>query len=339
MSANTDYIKAEQAKQLAYYTDSVAEYEVSKTNFENTILNPGTGFDIEYWLGLLPPVGLIKTDLTDIPDLVSYLANDLAPDVVKPTLITPDDISLLATAGYDSQYLEDIEQEIRTITSDIITAVLPAGSYDDYYLVDSSRRARDASDAIDKAREKEEGRGFAVATMTLVREITEVVTKWQNDTYLSQNEVSKKILDRAIQTYFSSVNHGVDIEDIRSRVIMDYAKFYSDQNMVLASYYGQFVDEKIAAATLAYQNLKNALDQEISNVETAKNDNKEEVDLAISFFQSALDRLKQEATVDEELVKRRFMAMEKICEIYAGWMASSVGSLQSTTSPKYDITE
>jgi hypothetical protein len=316
----------------------IAKFEQSKIDFEETATNPGSGFDLDQWLNLLPSIGLRSASIDITADPSSYFANDTDPSVAPPELLTPEAISTLAEGAYDSAYLLSMENEIRALTADIIVAVLPAGLYDEYFRQGNLKRARDTRDDIDTIKERHGRRGWPSAPMTLAREVGDRVGKWQEDSYANQNTAATERLGLATELYFSSIKSGQQIEALRSRVILDYSKMYSNQNKVLVGYYDQLVAEKTAEAQLLLDNIRSDLNQAYANIDAIAQDNAEEVELPETIFRRALTRLDIEFDIDGELLDRKQGSMQYITNLYGTWLTAVVGTNQSTISAKHDVT-
>lgn len=331
-------LAAEQTRQNNLFNEVVAAFTAAREAFEDTVTNPGSGFDLEAWLNLLPTVSLRVATVSAISNPASYHGNDIDPNVTKPTLITPSAITALSEGAYDSAYLEAMEQEIRTLTADIIIQVLPVSLRNAYFNRGNIQLARVLMDDIDSIKSAEGERGFPSAPMRLARLIGERTGQWQDKNYAKQNEVAKERLDLANKLYFESINSGIKIEDIRSRVILEYSKLYGRHNITLSGYYDQLVSEKTAEAKLALDNISSKLRQEQANVSMLQQDNTEEVELPETIYQRAIKRLDNEFLIDKELVERRQVAMKKIVDVYAGWMTATVGGLQTTITAKHNTT-
>jgi len=138
----------------------------------------------------------------------------------------------------------------------------------------------------------------------------------------------------AMEVYFNCIKNGTQIEDIRSRMIMAYANYYQSHNRTLVGYYELLVDEKIAEARHALDEVKAITEQEFANADTIQRDNTEEVELPEETLRRGLKRLESEFDTDRETMDRRFKAMQHISHTYAGWMAAAVGANQTTVTAK-----
>lgn len=327
-------ITAELAANDAAYTELEQKFAAAVAQFESVINDTGAGFDIDTWLTSVPTPSLSLQQIAEVvaPDLTPSI-----PTVPLPTLIKPETIMSLVAGGYDSAYLEEMEQQIRAITADVLDDVIPASLYDEYYKQDRANKARQTVDKVDEVLDAQAKRGFPILPMRAARLSADVVSAWQQDQFEQQDKVSWERLDLARKIHFASIAAGTDIEALRAKLIAQYASFYSDHNRTLVAYYEQLMAERLAEARLILDNIKAQFSKDKTNVELLEMENKAEVELPNEVYKRAVQRLELEFKVDEENVKRRQQAMGIIADTYAGWAVGLLGQSQSMAVGKHSV--
>lgn len=329
-------VSAELTKNNAAYSDLQSKFESSISAFESISLDPGNGFDADYWINQLesPTFTTATVTQTTVPTTTVAL-----PAVVPPEFVPPETIVALAAGGYDSAYLEEMEQTVRSLTADILATVIPLADYDAYFKIDRAAKARAIADEINATLEKHASRRFPAAPMVAIRDATSSVEKWQLTEYEYQNKTSQERVELAKKMYFASIENGINIEELRAKLIFQYAKFFSDHNRTLVAYYRQLMDEKLAEARLTLDNVNANLAKEKQNVELQQTDNEAELELPSEVLKRAFQRIELGFKIDEEMVERRRRCMQKVCETYAGWATGVLGQAQGMATARHNVSE
>ena len=113
MPVDTTYITESLIKNNELVAALETLFTTALADFEDIATDPGTGFDIDSWLNLVPVPTITGITIPEVSAPSTNNANQAAPSVTPPTFITPDTVATLALSQYDSQYLEDIETELR----------------------------------------------------------------------------------------------------------------------------------------------------------------------------------------------------------------------------------
>lgn len=327
-------VSSEIARNNAAYSDLQNKFESSVFWFESIALDPGNGFDVDYWLAQVETPTFDEAPVSGVTVTTRTVA---LPAVVPPEFVPPEDVYALALGSYDSEYLEAIEQEVRTLTADILDEVIPVSLYDAYFKVDRANKARAAADAINDIIEKHASRRFPIIPMVANQDAIEVVSKWQDGEYEHQDKTAKERVEIAKKMYFASIDKGISVEDLRSKLILQYARFFSDHNQTLVGYYQQLMNEKLSEARLVLENVNADLAKDLKNVELQSIDNRSEMELPKEVFQRALKRLELDFKIDEEKVERRRQCMQKICDTYAGWAVGVLGQAQGMATARHNV--
>jgi hypothetical protein len=316
------------------YTDLANKFSQAVSRFGNFDANAGPGLDIDAWLAALPAV---DPQTVALPEIASPGTNASAPVVPGPSFVDFDPMQTFINDGYDSAYLEELEQKVRALTADVLAEVLPGGLADYYFRTSRAEKSRTVADKVTGVVAEHAKRGFPSMPMSAARGAAEVVEEWQRGEYAEQDKVAEARLDLARKIYFASIDRGVDIESLRSRVTTKFVNFYNDHNRVLVGYYRLLMDEKLAEAQLALENTKTALLQAERNVGLQRAENEAQIRNVMEVFQLAVKRLESGFTVDSEKIQRRAKALEKIAKTYAGWAVGVLGQSQSMGVSRHDV--
>jgi hypothetical protein len=329
-------ITTEIAENEAAYSSLLSKLNQSLFFFENEFAAPMDGFDVATWLAAVPAPTLAAVE---IPEVAAPNRTATAPVVVPPAFIPPETIRSLALAGYDSAYLEELEQSIRAQISGVLDAVIPIGMYDAYFKKDRAEKARLTADKVDAVTTVQSRRGFPVLPMAAMRQVAETVAEWQKGEYTEQDKVAAERLDLAHKAYILSLNKGVALEALRSRLMNQFVSFYTRHNQTLASYYRQLVQEKTETAKLALDNVNAEMKLAAMNVELQKADNQAELDLPQEIYRRALVRIEQETRLDLDRMTRHHNALKEVTSTYAGWAAGALGQSQSMKVARHTVEE
>jgi hypothetical protein len=329
-------ITTEIAENEAAYSSLLSKLNQSLFFFENEFDAPMDGFDIATWLAAVPAPTLASVE---VPEITAPNRTATVPIVVPPAFVPPETIRALALAGYDSAYLEDLEQELRSQITNVLDDVMPAGLYDSYFRQDRAEKARAVADKIDADLAAQSRRGFPSLPMQALRRMAEVVAEWQKGEYTAQDKASAERLDLAHKAYILSLNKGVDLEALRSRLMNQFVSFYTRHNQTLAAYYRQLVQEKTETAKLALDNANAEMKLAAMNVELQKADNQAELDLPQEIYRRALVRIEQETRLDLDRMTRHHNALKEVTSTYAGWAAGALGQSQSMKVARHDTEE
>lgn len=326
-------ISTEIALNVTEYNELEASFLSALNTFESASTAPGTGFNVEAWTGAIPDPTFTAASLPEVN------AGITAPTIAAPALLAPSSVATLAAQGYDSAYLTAIADDITSILNGVIDEVLPVSLVEAYFRTDRASRARAAADKVDAVLDTQARRGFPSMTHTAARQVTEVLSEWQDGTFAVQDNAAVSRLDLAQKIHIAALSTGINLESLRARFIATLTRYYNDYNGQLVRTYKHLIDEKLGEGRVALNAATVALEKAAKGVELQSESNRAEIELPSEIFRRARVRIEQEFSIDAELVSRRKAALEKITATYGSWAIGTLGQAQSMAVGRHKVAQ